>query len=72
MFGGGVRMSEVSARFNARPNAAAGSLAAWLERESAQPPKPGQMLHREGIEFVVRRVRRGRVFEASASSKGHS
>jgi putative hemolysin len=72
MFGGGVPMSEVSARFGGRPNAAAGSLAAWLERESAQPPKPGQLLQREGIEFVVRRVRRGRVFEASATTKGHA
>jgi len=70
MFGGGVPMSEVSARFGGRPNAAAGSLAVWLKHELAQPPKPGQMVNREGIEFVVRRVRRGRVFEASATVKG--
>jgi len=38
----------------------------------ARPPKPGQTLQREGIEFVVRRVRRGRVFEASATAKGQA
>lgn len=65
-------MSEVSAKLGGRPVAVAGALAAWLERELAQPPKPGQTLQREGIEFVVRRVRRGRVFEASATAKGQS
>ncbi len=66
MFGAGVPMSEVAAKLGGRPAATAGTLAAWLDHELAQPAKPGQMLCREGIEFVVRRVRRGRVFEASA------
>jgi len=70
MFGGGVPMSEVSTRLGGRPGSVAGSLAAWLERQLAAPPKPGQMLHSEGVEFVVRRVRRGRVFEASAALSG--
>lgn len=66
MFGAGVPMSDVAAKLGGRPTASAGTLAAWLDRELGEPPKAGQTLTREGIEFVVRRVRRGRVFEASA------
>lgn len=66
MFGAGVPMSEVSAKLGVRLPASAESLAAWLEGELSEPPKPGQVVCRDGIEFTVRRIRRGRVFEASA------
>ncbi len=69
MFGGGVPAREVTVKLGAPAVAAIGTLAAWLERELGQPPKPGQVLRHEGVEFVVRRVRRGRVFEASATRK---
>jgi hypothetical protein len=42
-------------------------LAAWLEKELGQPPHPGQILRHDGVESVVRRVRRERVFEASTT-----
>ncbi len=70
MFGGGVPMSEVAARLGGRPVAVGGTLAAWLEKGLGQPPKPGQVLPHDGVEFTVRRVRRGRVFEASAMIRG--
>lgn len=69
MFGGGVPTSEVAAKLGGQPMAAGGTLAAWLERALGQPPKPGQVLRHDGMEFMVRRVRRGRVFEASAVLK---
>ncbi|MBK9121351.1 MAG: HlyC/CorC family transporter [Phycisphaerales bacterium] len=69
MFGGGVPAREVTVKLGAPAVAAIGTLAAWLERELGQPPRPGQVLRHEGVEFVVRRVRRGRVFEASATTK---
>ena len=67
MFGGGVPMSEVAAKLGGPPLAASGTLAAWLERGLGHPPRPGQTIRHDGLEFVVRRVRRGRIFEASAS-----
>ncbi len=67
MFGGGVLMSEVSAKLEGRVEAGSGTLAAWLEKRLAEPPKPGQVLRQDSVEFLIRRVRRGRVFEASAT-----
>jgi CBS domain containing-hemolysin-like protein len=70
MFGGGVPLAEVSRRLGHPLDTATGTLAAWFDRELEHPPKPGQILKRDGVEFVVRRVRRGRVFEASATVAG--
>ncbi len=72
MFGGGVPVGEVIAKLGGAPVPAGGSLAAWLARQLDQPPKPGQTIRHDGLEFVVRRVRRGRIFEASAGTKNQS
>lgn len=72
MFGGGVPVAEVIAKLGGSPVSVAGTLAAWLEGLLGQPPKPGQTIRPDGLEFVVRRVRRGRIFEASASMKRQS
>ncbi len=72
MFGGGVPAAEVVAKLGGLPVPAGGSLAAWLARQLEQPPKPGQAIRHDGIEFVVRRVRRGRIFEVSACMKHES
>jgi len=69
MVGGGVPVAEVFAKLGGSPVSLGGSLAAWLDRQLDQPPKPGQTIRHDGLEFVVRRVHRGRVFEASASMK---
>ena len=66
MFGGGVPMSEVAASLGWPTATFSGTLAAWWDRQAGQAPKPGQTLMREGVEFVVRRVRRSHVFEVSA------
>ena len=67
MLGGGVPVADVVSRLGGPPVSAGGTLAAWLERQLGQPPKPGQTIRHDGLEFMVRRVRRGRIFEASAS-----
>lgn len=72
MFGGGVPVAEVVAKLGGSPVSAGGTLAVWLERQLGQPPKPGRTIRHDGLEFVVRRVRRGRIFEASASMKRQS
>jgi len=70
MFGGGVPMGEVAGKLECQSAPGGGSLAAWLEGQLSQPLKPGQTLRRDGVEYMVRRVRRGRVFEASATRIG--
>jgi CBS domain containing-hemolysin-like protein len=67
LFGGGVPMSEVAARLDGRPAGVTGSLAAWLEQLLGEPPRPGQLARYDGLEFTVRRIRRGRVFEATVA-----
>lgn len=72
MFGGGVPVAEVVAKLGGSPVTAGGTLAAWLEHQLGESPKPGQTIRHDGMEFVVRRVRRGRIFESSASNKSQS
>jgi hypothetical protein len=47
-----------------------GTLAAWLEEQIGQTPAGGQTLRHNGADILVRRVRRGRVFEASVTTTG--
>lgn len=72
MFGGGLQMSEVAAQLGCPPIATSGTLAAWLAKGLGMTPKPGMVLRHDGIEVTVRRVRRGRVFEASATVKSNT
>lgn len=69
MFGGGTPMGEVSAATGGKLPASTASFATWLETEIEKElramPTGGQSLRREGVDILVRRVRRGRVFEAS-------
>lgn len=69
LFGGGVPVGQVAAKFGCPPLADSGTLAAWLEKSLGQTPKPGLILRHDGMEVTVRRVRRGRVFEASATPR---
>ncbi len=66
MFGGGVAMVDLANRLGRPAGEYAGNLATWVDRQLDAPPRPGQTINHDGIEFVIRRVRRGRVFEASA------
>jgi len=70
LFGGGVTMQEVSRCLEGALPAGTGSLASFIEAESGDTPRGGQVLRRDGVEMLVRRVRRGRVFEASISRAG--
>lgn len=52
---------------------AQGSVAAWLATKlqatlgPTRMPAPGDVVHEAGLEFTVRRVRRGKIFEAAVS-----
>jgi hypothetical protein len=59
----------VSAATGGRIAASGANFATWLEAEIMQDfgvaPTGGQSIRREGVDILIRRVRRGRVFEAS-------
>ena len=72
MFGGGVSMNEVSAALGGVLPPGPGTLAAWLEEQIGQTPAGGQTFRHNGADILIRRVRRGRVFEASVTTTGVS
>ncbi|MEY3025964.1 MAG: hypothetical protein RLZZ238_861 [Planctomycetota bacterium] len=72
LFGGGVPMNEVSRLLDGALPPGTGSLASFIEVQLGEMPRGGQVLRRDRFEILVRRVRRGRVFEASISRAGAS
>jgi putative hemolysin len=65
MAGGGLPIAELAQRLSWPLPDAQGSVSAWLCSRLGGRPKAGDV-HREGqFEFTVRRIRRGKVFEAS-------
>lgn len=67
LFGGGVPMDEVAQSLGGMLPAGTRSFADYLESEIGDAPKGGQVLERGGASILVKRVRRGRVFEASVT-----
>jgi len=67
MVGGGVRVAEVNTRLGTTLDHEQETLSAWLNRRLGDSPKPGDVVRTDGANFTVRRVRRGRVFEAMVS-----
>jgi len=68
--GGGVRLAELNARLGAALDPPHETLSAWLTRRLADAAKPGDVIREQGVTLTVRRVRRGRVFEAVAMAGG--
>ena len=69
LFGGGVTMDEVAASLGGGLPAGAQTLAGFLEAELGEAPRGGQTLQRGDLTILIRRARRGRVFEASVSPR---
>lgn len=67
LFGGGVTMDEVAQSLGGVLPAGTRSFADFLEGELGESPRGGQVLERGGASILVKRVRRGRVFEASVT-----
>ena len=64
MVGGGAAIVGVLERMKAKDGAATGSVAAFIEGRLGRPPRRSDEVVVDGARFVVRRIRRGRVFEA--------
>jgi CBS domain containing-hemolysin-like protein len=70
MVGGGMPVAELARRLDVTLPDAHGSVSAWLIRRMGRMPALND-LHREaGIEFMIRRTRRGKVFEVSVTAPG--
>lgn len=65
MVGGGAPARDVLVLLGLPHQGARGTLASWLLERLPQPLAPGSAHRTDGYEFVVRRVRRGRIFEVS-------
>ncbi len=68
MLGGGKQMSEVATLLKQPFSNETENLSAWIMRQLGRTPKPGEGIQRDGYEFVVRRTRRGQVFEVAVRS----
>ena len=64
MIGGGVDVEIAFARAGLVRTGAQGTLASWFTTTLGRAPKPGDTLEVGEVKVVVRRIRRGRVFEA--------
>jgi len=54
------------------PTCGAKNLSEWIIGHKGQPPQGGQELHRSGIRFLIRKVRRQKVMEAQVSAQSRT
>ena len=71
MAGGGLPVSELAQRTGLDLPDTQGSTSAWLIRRLGRTPKPNETVRIAGGEVMIRRVRRGCVFEVSVTSVGN-
>jgi CBS domain containing-hemolysin-like protein len=70
MVGGGITLEELRQRTGFAIPDAPETLSDWLKQKAGGLPNPGQVIREGDVEFQVRRVRRGNVFEVSVSHVG--
>ena len=66
--GGGSPISELATRLGKTFPDAKGDVSAWLSQRLGRTPKAGDTVRVDGCEFLVRRTRRGKVFEAAVNT----
>ncbi|MEX1228724.1 MAG: hemolysin family protein [Planctomycetaceae bacterium] len=70
MIGGGTPMSEVSQRLTGISADAGGTVSSWLLHRFDRAPNPGESYREGNFEFIVRRIRRGKIFEVAVYQRG--
>jgi putative hemolysin len=70
MVGGGVPVAELASQLGLTLPDAHGSTSAWLIRRFGRTPKPNDIYCEDSTEFMVRRTRRGKIFEVSVTPQG--
>lgn len=66
--GGGSPISELATRLGKTFPDAKGDVSGWLSQRLGRTPKAGDTVRVDGCEFLVRRTRRGKVFEAAVNT----
>ncbi len=69
MAGGGLSVPELLMKLDLSLPDARGTVAAWIGQKLGRLPRPGDTYSEGNVEFVVRRVRRGKVFEVAISRR---
>lgn len=67
MVGGGVLIQELARKLQVELPDAHGTVSAWLIRRFGRVPRSNELYRYDGLEFLVRRIRRHKVFEASVT-----
>jgi CBS domain containing-hemolysin-like protein len=70
MVGGGITMQELAEKSSLSIPSLSQTLSDWLLEKAGELPRPGAVIREADVEFQVRRVRRGKVFEVSVSQAG--
>jgi CBS domain containing-hemolysin-like protein len=68
---GGLPVKELADRLGLKLPDAQGTTSAWLIRRLGRVPNVNEVYRLDGAEFLVRRTRRGTVFEVSVMRAGH-
>jgi CBS domain containing-hemolysin-like protein len=67
MVGGGVPMEEVASKLGLALPYAHGTISAWLIRQFGRVPQVNEIHQIDGTEFMIRRTRRGKIFEVAVT-----
>jgi putative hemolysin len=67
MVGGGVPVLELASRVGVTLADPRGDLSTWLIGRISRIPRPGEVHREGGLEFMIRRIRRGKIFEVAVS-----
>lgn len=65
MVGGGTPIADVLQQIGVPGPWPQGLMSAWMIQKLGRPPRAGDSVNEADLQFTVRRVRRGRVFEAA-------
>lgn len=69
MVGGGIYWRELSQHLP-KLKAFAGTLSDWLIGQKGETPKTGDVITQQGLDFIIRRLRRGKIFEVTILPHG--
>jgi putative hemolysin len=70
MVGGGVPMPSLAEKLNINLGDASGNLSKWIIDRFGRMPRVGEVHREAGLEFMIRRIRRGKVFEVAITMHG--
>lgn len=72
MVGGGVLIRDLAGQLKLQLSGMEGTLSAWLIARLGRVPKRGELYREAGYQFLIRRIRRGKVFEVAVTPDGQN